>query len=71
MKPLERRLTLLEEQGGTGLDHLSEDELRARIVVALEALAVEGVELPDGWRETGDLSAIVASAREQVEAIAV
>ena len=69
MKLLERRIAELEGLARPGLWHMSDDELRARIVVALGAVEDEGVVLPADWREAGDFTAILANAVVQVKAM--
>ena len=69
MKGLERRIADLEGVPNPDLWHLSDDELGARIVVALGAVEGEGAVLPVDWRETDNFTAILASAVDQVKAM--
>lgn len=69
MKALERRIADLEGLGTSGLWHITDDELRARIVSNLGTLEGEGVALPMGWREADDFTAILANAIDQAKAM--
>jgi len=51
MKTLERRIVALEGPERDDYSHLSDEELKERIVEIIETLTRAGFVPPDGWRK--------------------